>query len=72
MNNKDMKKIILRDIFIGIFCFAIILLVSLHQTAIGEGGKIFTARNIIQVSLFFIIGIPIAYIIEKYFSKRKK
>jgi hypothetical protein len=33
---------------------------------------IFSLRNILEVSLFFIIGIPIIYLLKKYFERRNR
>lgn len=58
--------------FLGIvFAYALVILVALHQNAMIGGGKMFSIKNIIGVNLFFIIVIPVIYIIRKYLFKRK-
>ena len=58
--------------FLGIlFSYALVILVALHQNAMIGGGNVFSIKNIIKVNLFFIIVIPVIYIIRKYLFKRK-
>ena len=62
-----MNKSKLRDLFIVILFILLCVIITLSMTADVSGDSIFSAKNIKKVSLFFIIGVPVVYIIEKYF-----
>jgi hypothetical protein len=57
-------------ILLGIVASILIFLLLERHAAVVEIG-IFSLRNIIEVSLFFIIGVPVIYIIRKYILKSK-
>jgi len=64
--NKFIKSIVL------IFCCMVILIIiKLGQNAIVSRSNIFSYKNIIGSLETFIICIPIAYILYKYFDKDK-
>jgi len=66
-----MKKMKLRDLFIVAFSLIFLFLAALLMAAVGHDNSMFAPENIKEISLFFIIGFPIAYIIKKYFLKWK-
>jgi len=68
----NMKKFKLRDLFIVILFFAIISPFVLHLGSISGGNNMFSTENIIKVSLFYIIGIPLVCIIEYFLKQRGK
>jgi hypothetical protein len=78
--NKCKLRVLLRLLFI-VLLLAIAFLIHLHMGTIpfriprGESmfstQNMFSSKNIMEVSLFFIIGFLIACIIKKYFCKRE-
>jgi hypothetical protein len=63
--SKDKK---ISHIIIFIIILVIVFLLELYRNSLH--GSIFSFRNVVVVCLFFIIGIPVIYIIKKYLFKR--
>jgi hypothetical protein len=65
-----MNKVKLSDVLIFIFSVVLAVLVMFWIAAGVSGGEMFTSKNIIEISLFFIIGIPVIYGLSRFFSKK--
>jgi hypothetical protein len=61
-----------KSIIIVVCGSALIIILMLSQSADSGGGSIFSSRNIIKAARDFIIAIPIAYVLYKYFYKKKE
>lgn len=67
----DMKKLDRRDLLVVIIFFLVTFPIVLHLGAVSGGYSMFSKENILEVSLYYIIGIPVLYFIEYFLVKQK-
>ena len=66
-----MNNVKLSDILIFIFSVVLVVIVMFWIAVGVSGGDMFSLKNAFEISLFFIIGIPVIYIIRRFIFKNK-
>jgi hypothetical protein len=65
-----MKKTLLTILLV--FLLILLFVLNLYKGVVVTGGNPFSLKNIINVSIFFLIGVPLILLLKNLFSNYKK